>query len=320
MAEKSALDLLRDGPKDDVVVPFKIENADIRGRFVRLGPSVDEILRIHDYPEPVSRLLGEALTLVAMLGSSLKFDGTFSLQTRSDGPVRMLVADFFTPGILRGYASFDEEALQKVAGTNENLLGSGHLALTVDQGAETERYQGVVELSGQSMADCAHQYFRQSEQIETSLKLSVANLFQPSEEGEPFGSAWRAGGIMIQNLPEVGGDTPEIENRKQQEEIEDSWRRAGFLLDTVSDDELTDPTLKSEELLYALFHEDGVRMFSAVPLQAGCRCERSRVESVLKRYGRADLEEMAAEDGVIRVTCEFCKTEYDFDPAEVGQD
>ena len=320
MAEKSALDLLRDGPKDDVVVPFKIENADIRGRFVRLGTSVDDVLRIHNYPEPVSRLLGEALTLVAMLGSSLKFEGTFSLQTRSDGPVRMLVADFFTPGILRGYASFDEEAVQKATGTSEDLLGSGHLALTVDQGAETERYQGVVELTGQSMVACADQYFRQSEQIETSLKLSVASLFQPSEEGEPFGSVWRAGGIMVQNLPELGGDPPKPASRKQREEMEDSWRRAGFLLETGSDDELTDPTLKPEELLYALFHEDGVRVFTAVPLQSGCRCERARVENVLKSYGRADLEEMAAEDGVIRVTCEFCKTEYGFDPAELGQD
>ncbi len=322
MSEKSALDLLRDGPKDDVVVPFKIETANIRGRFVRLGNAVDDVLRIHNYPEPVSRLLGEALTLVAMLGSSLKFDGTFSLQTRSDGPVKMLVADYFTPGILRGYASYDEALVKKSTGTSEGLMGKGHLALTVDQGVDTERYQGVVELAGQSMTDCAHQYFRQSEQIDTTLKLSIANLFKPAEEGEPFASAWRAGGMMVQDLPDTGGDVdddiPAPTTRQQQDEKEDQWRRVGFLLETVSDDELTDPNLKAEDLLYALFHEDGVRVFPAVPLQAGCRCERERVANVLQKYDRAELDDMASELGVIRVTCEFCKTDYDFDPAEFG--
>ncbi len=316
MSEKSAIDLLRDGPTDDVVVPFKIENAEIRGRFVRLGTAVDDVLSIHAYPEAVSRLLGEAITLVAMLGSSLKFEGTFSLQTRSDGAVRMLVADYFTPGIVRGYAAFDEDALERAAGSTENLLGKGHLALTVDQGADTERYQGVVELNGQTMADCAHQYFRQSEQIETSLMLSVANLFQPLGKGEPFESVWRSGGIMVQNLPDAGGDERRL-TKKEREEIEDQWRRAGFLLDTVSADELTDPTLLPQNLLYSLFHEDGVRVFAAVPIQSGCRCERQRVENVLKNYDKAELDDMAVEDGVIRVTCEFCKTEYTFDPAEL---
>ncbi len=321
MPEVSALDLLRDGPKDDVVVPFKIETADIRGRFVRLGDAVDQVLRIHDYPEPVSRLLGEALTLVAMLGSSLKFDGTFSLQTRSDGPVKMLVADFFTPGILRGYAAYDETAVEKAAGSNENLLGKGHLALTVDQGTETERYQGVVELAGQTIAECAHKYFHQSEQIETSVMLSVAGLFQPTARGAAFESVWRAGGIMIQNLPELGGDPPRPISRREREEMEDQWRRAGLLMQTVSDDELTDPTLKPEDLLYSLFHEDGVRVFTAVPIQSGCRCERERVEHVLRKYDQVELKDMAAEDGgVIRVTCEFCKTVYEFDPADLEQD
>lgn len=317
MPEKSALDLLKDGPKDDIVAPFKIETAEIRGRYVRLGTAIDDILKVHAYPEPVSRLLGEALTLVAMLGSSLKFDGTFSLQTRSDGAVKMLVADYFTPGILRGYAAFDEEVIERYKGTNEALLGKGHLALTVDQGSDSDRYQGVVELTGQTIADCAHQYFHQSEQIETQLKLSVANLFQPIEKGGPFESVWRSGGIMIQNLPEIGGDSPEQINKKLVEEMEDQWRRAGFLLDTVSDDELTDPTLMPENLLFSLFHEDGVRVFPAVPIQAGCRCERERVENVLKRYEPAELEDMVTDDGVIRVTCEFCKTEYDFDPSEL---
>ena len=305
-----------------MVVPFKIETANIRGCFVRLGNAVDDVLRIHNYPEPVSRLLGEALTLVAMLGSSLKFDGTFSLQTRSDGPVKMLVADYFTPGILRGYASYDADLVAKSTGTSEGLLGKGHLALTVDQGVDTERYQGVVELTGQSMTDCAHQYFRQSEQIDTTLKLSIANLFKPGEEGAPFDSAWRAGGIMVQDLPDTGGeadeDIPAPTSREQQDEMEDQWRRVGFLLETVSDDELTDPNLKAEELLYALFHEDGVRVFSAIPLQAGCRCERERVANVLKKYDRIELDDMARDLGVIRVTCEFCKTDYDFDPAEFG--
>lgn len=306
--------LISQQAEDDIVLPFQVEGVNVRGRLVRLGPSVDRILQAHAYPEKVSRLLGEAIVLCVMLGSSIKFDGKFTLQMRGSGPVSMIVTDFTTPGTIRGYAAFDEAALAKAADIDgARLLGKGHMAMTVDQGADTERYQGIVEINGDTLTECAGSYFRQSEQIETSIELGVAEIFVPGGEGRSNAS-WRAGGIMVQHLPGVGGKA-----EKAPAVDADDWHRAVLLLETVKVDEMTDPTLPPENLLYRLYHEDGVRVFDQHHVSFGCSCSAERLLNVLRNYELAELEEMAEVDGQLRAKCEFCNAAYAFDPKEIVQ-
>lgn len=291
-------------PADDFVLPFQIESSGARGRLVRLGPAIDSVLTKHDYPEPVSKLLGEALALTAMLGAALKFDGKFILQTSSDGPVNFLVAHYYAPGEIRGYASHDEEAFSPEAQAVK-VLGSGHLAMTIDQGPETDRYQGVVPLEGDTLSEAADLYFRQSEQLPTFIKIAVARHYEAGTW------SWRAGGLMVQRLTEEGG-TPKDNGH----DLEDAWRRAHLLAATVEDHELLDPTLAPERLLYRLFHEERVRAFDATPISAFCQCSRERVEQMLASFSAEDVIDMA-EQGRVKVTCEFCRSEYDLDVNEV---
>ncbi len=315
-------------PADDRVMPFQVDGLGARGRVVRLGAAATEILERHDYPEPVSRLLAEALSLTAMLGASLKFDGKFILQTKTDGPVDMIVVDYATPDRLRGYAHFDSdrlgETMARDTAEQSDFLGRGHLALTIDQGPNTDRYQGVVALDGTSLEDAAHTYFEQSEQIPTRLKLAAAPLYrQGADTGRP---SWRTGGIMVQYLPEDGGvrvpdlhpgDAPEGVEVEEAGLDDDRWNRATILLDTVEDHELLDPTLSSERLLYRLYHEDGVRAFEPRDLRHECGCSRGRIETMLLQFSPEDRAGMV-EDGRISVTCEFCNRLYTFEPDEIG--
>ena len=190
---------------DDTILPFAVKALDLRGRIVRLGAAVDTILTSHDYPAPVAKLLGEAIVLTVMLGSALKFDGRFILQTQSDGPVRMLVVDFTSPGKVRACARFDAERVAAAIAANAaepgKLLGHGHLAMTIDQGPEMSRYQGLVPLEGGDLEQAAHEYFSRSEQIPTRVRLAVAEEFRAGENGAR--RHWRAGGILLQFLPEL---------------------------------------------------------------------------------------------------------------------
>ncbi len=294
---------------DDLVQPFQIEGANLRGRLVRLGPVVDTVLTRHAYPEPVAILLGEALTLCATLASALKFEGVFTLQTKGDGPVSLLVVDYRSPGDLRGYAAFDAAKLaavearapQSIPGAPvPRLLGAGHLAFTVDQGEDTERYQGIVALEGATLADCAHAYFRQSEQLEAGIRIAV---------GRDGNGRWRAGGLMLQRLPP--------EKLQDDEAMDDAWRRALTFLGTVRDAELTDAALTPRGLLFRLFQEDGVRAFEPQGLSGRCRCSVERIAGVLRSFPPAELADMA-KDGTIGVTCEFCNRHYEFDPATIA--
>ena len=297
----------------DIVVPFQLESSAVRGRLARLGPALDRVLTAHAYPDPVSRVLGEALTLVALLGAALKFDGLFTLQAQGDGAVSLLVADYETGGALRGYAAFDAARVDALAragdGDLPQLFGKGALAFTIDPKLERERYQGIVPLEGKTLAAAADLYFVQSEQIPTRLYLSVAQRFAPDAKG----GEWRAGGLMIQYLPREGGHG----DFKSPAE-EDDWRRAGLLADTVASDELVDPTLSADRLLFRLFHEDGVRVFPPQPVHFACRCSGERLERVLAAYKREELADMA-KDGVITARCEFCSTEYSFRLDEIGR-
>ncbi|HWT61073.1 MAG TPA: Hsp33 family molecular chaperone, partial [Ochrobactrum sp.] len=260
---------------DDAVVPFQVEGLDVRGRAVQLGGSIDAILKRHDYPEHVARLLAEATVLTVLLGTSLKFDGKFIFQTQSDGPVDMLVVDFRTPRSVRAYARFDAERVREAVSTGktrpEELLGRGTLAFTVDQGAHTQRYQGIVALDGSTLEEIARTYFRQSEQIATDMKLSVAKLVERGGDGKLV-ERWRAGGLMIQFLPEseIRSRMPDLPGGDGDENTailgpeDDGWDEARSLVGTIESSELTDPQVGSERLLYRLFHERGVRIYEAI--------------------------------------------------------
>ncbi|MEA2992628.1 MAG: molecular chaperone Hsp33 [Alphaproteobacteria bacterium] len=313
--------------EDDTILPYEVPNLDLRGRVVRLGPLVDEILTRHDYPAPVAKLLGEAIVLTALLGSSLKFDGRFILQTQTDGPVRMLVVDFTTPGQIRACARFDRDRVAAAIAAGETddgaLLGQGHLAMTIDRGPDMNRYQGLVALEGGTLEDAAHEYFLRSEQIPTRVRLAVAEELRPGM-GDA-GHHWRAGGILLQFLPKAAermrgpdldpGDVPEGVERHEVPE-DDAWVEGRSLIATVEDVELVDPAVSSEGLLYRLFHEPGVKVFNSVQLRAQCSCSREKVSAMLESFSQDDRDHMV-EDGKISVTCEFCNSTYDFEPGEV---
>lgn len=281
---------------DDLILPFQIEAQGLRGRLARLGPLADEILHRHAYPAPVARLLAEMLGLAALLAGALKYEGVFTLQTSGDGPVRLMVADVSSGGTLRGYAQFDAARLpQSGEASVPRMLGAGHLAFTVDQGDFAERYQGIVELTGATLADCVHHYFRQSEQLQCALKLGTAE-----ENGH-----WRIGALMLQRLPPP-------EDSEEAEAAEDGWRRALAFMASVSSAELTDAALPPEDLLFRLFHEDGVRVYRKHGLNAGCRCSRERVAEVLRAMPVEEIEALQKEGEAV-VTCEFCSRQYRFD-------
>jgi molecular chaperone Hsp33 len=309
---------------DDVILPFEVATLDLRGRVVRLGPALDDILNSHAYPPVISKLLGEAIVLTVLLGSSLKFDGRFILQTKTDGPVRMLVVDYRSPGRVRACAQFDPAVISDAAPKSAGeLLGRGHLAMTIDQGQEMSRYQGLVALSGGNLEDAAHEYFLRSEQIPTRVRLAVAEEFSAGPGGPRH--RWRAGGMLLQFLPKKAermrgpdldpGDAPAGLARHDVPE-DDAWVEGRSLIATVEDIELIDPSLSSERLLYRLFHEHGVRVFKPAQVAAKCSCSRDSVTNMLKSFSQEDRDEMV-QDGVISVTCEFCNSKYVFVPAEV---
>ena len=316
----------------DAVLPFAVEALDVRGRVVHLGPALDAILARHDYPEPVSRLLGEAVALTALLGTALKLEGRFILQTSSDGPVDLLVVDYTTPDALRAYARYDAErvAAADPRADAATLLGHGHLAMTVDQGPSATRYQGIVALDGASLEAIADRYFEQSEQIPTRVRLAVAEMMH-RREGEAPARSWRAGGLMVQFLPPAEdrlgrrdldpGDAPAGAEAAEAMDPgeDDAWNEARALVDTVEDLELTDPEISAERLLYRLFHERGVRVFDAQPLVDRCRCSRERVGGMLRGFTDAERTEMTLPDGTIEVTCEFCSTRYRFTAEEATE-
>lgn len=309
-------------PVDDAVLPFEVDALDLRGRLTRLGSALDDILLKHDYPTPVGKLLGEAIVLTTLLGSALKFDGRFILQTKTDGPVSFLIVDFQAPDRLRAYARYDASRLKD--GQNSGaLLGKGHLAMTIDQGPDMSRYQGLVALDGGSLEDAAHEYFLRSEQIPTRVRLAVGEEWRGGEGGKMH---WRAGGMLLQFLPKAPerakqadlhpGDAPEGAVTHIVAE-DDAWIEGQSLISTVEDVELLDSDLSGERLLYRLFHERGVRVFAPLPLRAQCSCSRDAVSSMLNSFAPKDRADMV-KDGKVVVTCEFCSSVYEFTPQEAG--
>ncbi len=291
---------------DDLAAAFQIEGWPVRGRLVRLGAAIDTILKAHAYPEPVAGLLGEACALAALVGSSLKFDGRLLIQAQGDGPVRYVIADYGTDGTLRGYCRYDEAEVAAasqgfVRPGAQTLLGKGVFIMTLDRGADFERTQGITPIEGESLSLCAEHYFEQSEQVPTKVRLAVGSVQTEA------GAQWRAGGAMIQV---IAGDAA----RGSTEEV---WDRTRALFTTLGDDELIDPTISSETLLFRLFHEDGVRLEGARPLAAVCRCSKDRIAAVLASFDPRERHDMVEPDGKIHVTCEYCATVYKLEPDDV---
>jgi len=288
----------------DFIRPFQIEALGIRGRAVRLGAAADEIIKKHAYPESVARLLAEMLTVAVALASALKYEGVFTLQTKSEGAVRLMVVDVTSAGAMRGYAQFDAEAVAALPADASlpRLLGGGYLAFTVDQGEDTDRYQGIVELIGADLVECVQHYFQQSEQLKAGFKLAAVKQ----------NGTWHSGVIMLQRLPREDQSTAvEIDD--------DAWRRAITLLASCTSKELLDESLSIDDLLYRLFHEDGVRVFNGQTPRAQCRCSKERVSSVLRSLPRSELVELET-DGALEVTCEFCNSKYRFTLADLDHD
>ncbi len=293
-------------PVPDIVVPrailpFHLDERPVRGRLVRLGPLADALLSRHDYQPEIAKLSGEALALTAGLAAALKFEGSFSLQAKGDGPLSMLLADCTHAGALRGYAKVNAERLETLeARSAAALLGKGYLAFTCDQGPDMDRYQGIVAIEGETLTEMTAGYFRNSEQLDTYVKLACAET--------PHG--WRASALLLERVAGAGG----LEQRMDEEQQQEAWQTATILARTISDQELLDDNLPSEQVLHRLFHAEGLRLDRPKPLSYGCRCSRERLLNVLGGFSTDDLDHMA-DEGTITMTCEFCNFDFRFDRA-----
>lgn len=294
MADKAAL-------TDNLVQPFQLETGGLKGRLVRLGSVLDLILYQHAYPPAVAALLGEAIVIAAALGTTLKYEGVFTLQAKSDGPVRLLVADVTSDGGIRAYAQ--HHGVENLS-AGAALLGEGHLAFTVDQQVKEDRYQGIVALEGGALAEAVQHYFRQSEQLPTGIVAAAARDAQ---------GRWRGGCLILQQMPKEGGLEKGI--HATDTSAEDDWQRAMMLMGTCKPEELTDAALSPHDLLFRLFHEEGVRVYDPHPFRHQCRCSEMRVANMLKALPRAEVETLAV-GGVVTVTCEFCNKSYLFDETQ----
>ena len=297
----------------DICTSFHIENGAFRGRLVRLNKVIDTILQKHQYPTPVSAVIAESSALAAILASSIKYDGLFTLQTESNGPVSMVVVDVKSDGTMRACAKFDEahleqaQALRKMSGEIEpapHLMGEGHLAFTVDQGPDTQLYQGIVDLQGKTLTDCALRYFKQSEQIDTALQLF---LLPPQGESK----SWSAAGIMIQKMPVKGG-----KEFLDEDAAKDAWEQAQVFLHSLTADEVFNADLSAEEILHRLYHDNKLVITKSLEYKFGCRCNREKLLKTLRSFGKEEIEHLV-ENGKITAECHFCGEKYVFDKGEI---
>lgn len=295
--------------QDDIILPFLVNNTHLRGRVARLHGALNTILTKHAYPEPVSRLLGELVVLVSLLGDTLKCEGVMTLQAQTDGLISLLVADYTKGGKLRGYARLNEErynALDKAAQsalTFEDLLGKGYLVLTLDQGKGTDLYQGIVELSGKDLCECVENYFRQSEQLPTVMRIAIGQVY----DGTEGGMEWRGGGIMVQSLP----SSEETAELQAADGFDEQWNKAQIFVESVKPEELIDPLISPDNLLMRLFHEEGVWKYDTHSLEHSCRCSREKALNILKSLSTEELNSLKINDEIV-VTCQFCNREQVF--------
>jgi len=296
----------------DFIQPFLIDHSAIRGRLVRLDKTLNNVLTAHQYHTAISRHLAEQMVLASLLSATLSGDGILTIQVKGDGPVRFIVVDVMAGGIIRGYAQMDEEALKKVLGRSKTaeiskILGKGYLAVTLDQGGEEQRYQGIVELKGENLSEAFKGYFVQSQQAEVVMHVAVR---APDKKHK----TWRAGGIIIERMPLEGGKEAEF-TREQQDDL---WSRTGLFMQTLKEEELLDLDITPQNLLYRLFNEDGVWVYKMQALKAGCRCSRERVKTVLKSLPKEELISALDKDR-LTIHCQFCNSKEIFTRADINR-
>ena len=291
----------------DVALGVTIPSRDARGRLARLGPVIDAVLANHGYPLLIEKLLAEALTLTALLGSLLKEkDGQLTMQAQTQGGIVDLMVCDYLSGNLRGYVRYDRERLADASRNPvlKEMFGDGYLAITFDQPQAKERYQGIVPLEGKDLAEAAQSYFAQSEQIPSMVRLAA----------EKRDGHWIAGGLLFQHLPEGEEGRERLHTRLDHPD----WPHVAILAGSVKAEELIDDSLKLDDLVWRLFHEeDEVRTLAATPLARGCRCDPHYVRSVIRRFPAEERAEMVGDDGLIKVDCAFCSTSFPIDPREV---
>ncbi|MZR12076.1 Hsp33 family molecular chaperone HslO [Maritimibacter sp. DP07] len=311
---------------DDTILPFQLDQADVRGRVVRLDGVLDNVLEQHNYPDAIETLVAEATLLTALIGQTIKLRWKLSVQVRGDGPARLIATDYYAPakegepGRIRAYASYDEERLDP-NGEAFPQIGRGYFAILIDQGQGMKPYSGMTPIAGASLSDCAQTYFAQSEQLPTRFILS----FQKATD------MWRAGGVMLQHMPKAspfaqgeGGSGEDgllaAEDMLNSDDDRENWSRANILLDTVQPDEMIGPEVQPTEMLARLFHEEGPRVFDPQPVEFGCTCSAERVVESLSIYSAKDIAHMTTEEGIVTADCQFCGAHYEFDPKTLGKD
>lgn len=313
---------------DDSVLPFQLDNADIRGRFARLTRVLDDVLRQHAYPPQVEALIAEATLLTALIGQTIKLRWKLSLQIRGNGAIKLIATDYYGPSAdgeparLRAFASFQHEDLQDDANPFD-LIGDGVFGILIDQGPNMAPYKGITPLAGGSLAGCAETYFAQSEQIPTRFSLTFGR--SQTAGGD---LSWRAGGMMIQHMPDASPFVAVTEPASEDGLLraadlvsgddEENWQRINILLDTVRGDELAGPDVQPTDVLVRLFHEEAPRAFDPQPLSFGCTCSADRVRDSLSTYSPKDITDLITEDGIVTADCQFCGAHYEFNPAELG--
>lgn len=295
----------------DYVLPFQVENSNIRGRMVKLSDSITQVINQHDYPQTVSLIMAEFLGLMAILASMVKYDGIFTLQIQGEGPIGLMVGDLTSDGNMRGYARFDQGRVLAITPNAlkedpvVSLFQNGTLHFTVDQGQFTERYQSIVSLTQPTLTQCVNHYFQQSEQFKALLTLAV-NSVSSSQ-----GIHWRCGGMVLQALP-----TDQRHAHLTHEDLEESWNRSHAFLLSLQEEELLSSDISGYELLYRLFHEEGVRVFDPHIIQAKCRCSKEKVLNVLQSLNQESISELET-NNILTSNCEFCGNLYEISVAEI---
>ncbi len=315
---------------DDTVLPFQLDRSDIRGRVARLDGVLDQVLKQHNYPPVIEALVAEAAVLTALIGQSVKLRWKLSLQVRGKGAARLIATDYYGPenegesARVRAYASYDADRLEADADPFSQI-GEGYFAVMIDQGEGMVPYQGFTPIAGRSLSDCAETYFAQSEQLPTRFKLTFGKSQTPGQTAH-----WRAGGVMLQHMPSIGGTREVAAEAGSGEggllshtdilagEESENWTRANALLDTVEELELIGPSVTPTELLVRLFHEESPRVFDSQAVRFGCSCSEDKVRQAMSIYSQKDIKHMTTEAGVVTADCQFCSAHYEMDPKPLG--
>lgn len=311
---------------DDTVLPFQLDRSDVRGRIARLDGVLEDVLRQHNYPAIVEALVAEVSLLTALIGQTMKLRWKLSLQVRGNGPIRIIATDYYAPSEdgaparIRGWASYDAERLDESADPFSQI-GQGYFAVLIHQGEDMTPYQGITPLAGGSLTACAETYFAQSEQLPTRFQLAYGRSMLPGQ-----GERWRAGGVMLQMMPQTseaaregsgeGGLLRHTDILAGEED--ENWVRANVLLDTVEEMELVGPQVELTSLLVRLFNEEVPRVFDPQQVQFGCTCSDERVRTSLSIYSAKEIRHMITPEGTVTADCQFCGAHYVFDPASLG--